>query len=77
MNIEKKKKSFKNIIFSDPIAGPTISSRWIVLTCLSARSDALFLGEAALDNLVGRQALCLQRRDLSRGVLRGKKDRYA
>ena len=50
-------------IFSDPIAGPTPYSRWIVHALLSACSDALILGEAPLDNLVGRLALRLELRD--------------
>ena len=40
-----------------------------VRALLCARSDALVLAEAALDNLIGGQAFCLQRRDLSHGVL--------
>ena len=40
-----------------------------VPTLRCAHSDALVLGEAALDNLVGRQALRHHLRDLSHGVL--------
>ncbi len=50
----------------------SIPAKWIVHARLRARSDALVLGEVALDYLVGRQALRPQRRYLSQGVLTRK-----
>ena len=48
------------LLLSDPITA-------LVGALFGAHSDALFLRKAALDNLVGRQTLRLQRRNL-RGI---------
>ena len=58
-----------------PVAGPMSTIRLaltmrVALASLGARVDALLLGEAALlDQLVGGEALRLERLDLSHGVL--------
>ena len=60
----------KCVLGSDPIAG--FEAKRIIHAFLCPRSDALVLSEAALDNLVGRQALRLERCDLNHGVLTKK-----